>query len=443
MWAVGCELLLAGDCSCPRFAPAGESGGRAAPAAAATAAAVGPYDAVGGGDAVEVDAAEAAIAGVPDGALEAEAPGADDSGAGAATVGDADVAAADDAEDGGLCAAAAAAVNEDSGDEGDGGGGSGGEGEGGDEEQEEDGVGPVHVLPLYALLSMEAQMAVFGDVPAGARLIVVATNVAETSLTIPGIRYVVDAGRVKRRVWDVRAGTSRYEVGWISQASAGQRSGRAGRVGPGHAYRLYSSAVFDRTFEAFEPPEVARMPVDGVVLALAALGIRALGAFPFPTPPPPAAVAAAVRSLTALGALEPGTCALTPSGRALAAFPVAPRVAKLLLIAAGESGSEGGGSGGFGAWAVTLAAALSVQEPFIRPPRESPEAGGARKRRRELACVESDAITVVNAIAGLAAAGGAASYCENHFLSAKVLWRWSCGGGGGGGDGDSGALVCA
>ncbi|KDD72186.1 hypothetical protein H632_c3728p0, partial [Helicosporidium sp. ATCC 50920] len=98
----------------------------------------------------------------------------------------------------------------------------------------------VRVLPLYAMLPSEAQSRVFAPVPPGTRLIVVATNVAETSLTIPGIRYVVDAGREKRRVEEAgAAGVARFDVGWISAASAEQRAGRAGRTGPGHCYRLF------------------------------------------------------------------------------------------------------------------------------------------------------------------------------------------------------------
>lgn len=97
----------------------------------------------------------------------------------------------------------------------------------------------VLVLPLFAMLSPEQQAKVFAPPPAGHRLIVVATNVAETSITIPGIKYVVDCGRQKERYYDVKTGISRYQVSWISKASADQRAGRAGRTAPGHCYRLY------------------------------------------------------------------------------------------------------------------------------------------------------------------------------------------------------------
>ena len=125
-----------------------------------------------------------------------------------------------------------------------------------DSEEEIESPLPAHVLPLYSLLSSDDQLRVFQPVPTGHRLIVVATNVAETSLTIPGIKYVVDAGRSKERVYDKQTGVSEFRVQWISKASADQRSGRAGRTGPGHCYRLYSSAVFDNQFKKFAQPEV-------------------------------------------------------------------------------------------------------------------------------------------------------------------------------------------
>ena len=130
--------------------------------------------------------------------------------------------------------------------------------EGEENEEEEEGfeesidskeseVGPLYVLPLYSLLPTKQQMKVFEDPPPGSRICIVATNVAETSLTIPGIRYVVDCGRSKERKYNQENGVQSFEVDWVSKASANQRAGRAGRTGPGHCYRLYSSAVL-KTF---------------------------------------------------------------------------------------------------------------------------------------------------------------------------------------------------
>ena len=131
----------------------------------------------------------------------------------------------------------------------------------------------------------------------------VATNIAETSITIPGIRYVVDAGKEKQKRFDAALATSRFEVAWISKASAEQRAGRAGRTGPGHCYRLYSSAVFGR-FAAFSKPEILRAPLDQTLLQLKALGVTDVVRFPYVTAPPPAELRSALRELCVLNALE-------------------------------------------------------------------------------------------------------------------------------------------
>ena len=232
------------------------------------------------------------------------------------------------------------------------------------------GGGPVLVL-LYSMLRASEQRRVFAAVPEGTRLIVVATNVAETSLTIPNIRYVVDSGKHKQRDYGAAGGADsaavRYSLEWVSQASANQRAGRAGRVGPGHCYRLYSSSVFENIFPQFSAPEMERVPIEGVVLQMKNLGIRNVRAFPFPSPPPPDALAAAEASLAYLGAIEhdvppppptplrsaegaaaaaaaaamaapaaasraPGDGApITALGRLLARLPVSARLGKLLL----------------------------------------------------------------------------------------------------------------
>lgn len=123
---------------------------------------------------------------------------------------------------------------------------------------------PMHILPLYSLLPTSEQLRVFDPPPEGSRLVVLATNIAETSLTIPGIRYVFDCGRAKERKYNENTGIQSFEVGWISKASANQRAGRAGRTGPGHCYRLYSSAVYERDFEERAQPEIQRTPLEGL-----------------------------------------------------------------------------------------------------------------------------------------------------------------------------------
>lgn len=137
--------------------------------------------------------------------------------------------------------------------------------------------GPLFVLPLYAMLPAAAQLRVFEGVKEEERLVVVATNVAETSLTIPGIKYVVDTGREKVKKYDSSNGMETYEVQWISKASAAQRAGRSGRTGPGHCYRLYSSAAFNNEFPDYSPAEVEKVPVHGVVLLLKSMHIKKVG----------------------------------------------------------------------------------------------------------------------------------------------------------------------
>ncbi|EFJ47234.1 hypothetical protein VOLCADRAFT_120994 [Volvox carteri f. nagariensis] len=271
-----------------------------------------------------------------------------------------------------------------------GGGGSGGGGAAG-RDGPQGGSAPVYVLPLYAMLPQARQAKVFAPHPQGHRLIIVATNVAETSLTIPGIRYVVDAGRSKQKLLEDSSGgqVARYEVHWISKASAAQRAGRAGRTCPGHTYRLYSSAHFNDTFPEHSPPEIVNTSLEGVVLVMKSMGVDKVHNFPFPTPPDPEALRAAHRCLEALCALSPGDGQLTDIGRAMAAFPISPRHARMLLEvlnwhkkAVGGVTADGDDRYGTGGalsvpekvarragralpYAVALAAAISIESPFV------------------------------------------------------------------------------
>lgn len=201
------------------------------------------------------------------------------------------------------------------------------------EEEGETGSGPskMHILPLYSLLPTKDQMRVFEPPPEGSRLVILATNVAETSLTIPGIRYVFDCGRSKERRYDRLTGVQSFEVGWISKASASQRSGRAGRTGPGHCYRLYSSAVYERDFQEFSDPELLRMPIEGVVLQLKAMNLQHVINFPFPTPPEKQSLVKAERLLTYLSAIKEGGN-VSQIGQTMSIFPLSPRFARILLV---------------------------------------------------------------------------------------------------------------
>lgn len=198
-------------------------------------------------------------------------------------------------------------------------------------EEEDSGPAKMHVIPLYSLLPTKDQLKVFDPPPEGSRLIVLATNVAETSLTIPGVRYVFDCGRSKERKYDRTTGVQSFEVGWISKASASQRAGRAGRTGPGHCYRLYSSAVYERDFQDFAEPEILRMPIEGVVLQLKAMNLQHIINFPFPTPPDRQSLGSAERLLTYLSAISP-TGQITTVGSTMSIFPLSPRFARILLV---------------------------------------------------------------------------------------------------------------
>ncbi|SZF01726.1 unnamed protein product [Blumeria hordei] len=227
-----------------------------------------------------------------------------------------------------------------------------------DFEIEEDGeAGPakMYILPLYSLLPTKEQMRVFKPPPDGSRLIVLATNVAETSLTIPGIRYVFDSGRSKERKYCRDTGVQSFEIGWISKASAKQRAGRAGRTGPGHCYRLYSSAVYERDFQEFSEPEILRMPIEGVVLQLKSMNLQHVVNFPFPTSPGQQTLADSEKLLSYLAATS-ASGQITPIGSTMSIFPLPPRLTRILLLGHQHNCLP---------YIIALVAGLSVPNIFI------------------------------------------------------------------------------
>ncbi|KAK9314330.1 P-loop containing nucleoside triphosphate hydrolase protein [Lipomyces starkeyi] len=227
--------------------------------------------------------------------------------------------------------------------------------EGFEEQTDEINSAPLHVLPLYSLLPTAQQLKIFEPPPDDARLCVIATNVAETSLTIPGIRYIVDCGRVKERHYDEETGVQRFDVSWISKASADQRAGRAGRTGPGHCYRLYSSAVFESEFKQFSKAEILRMPIEGVVLQMKSIGIDTIANFPFPTAPDRNMLVTAENLLHYLGAINRAG-RLTDLGLTMSVFPLAPRFAKMLVIGQQFDCLQ---------YVIAIVAGLSVGDPFL------------------------------------------------------------------------------
>jgi ATP-dependent RNA helicase DHX37/DHR1 len=305
------------------------------------------------------------------------------------------------------------------------------------EEAAEDSVMKVHVLPLYSQLPTNQQLRVFEPPPEGSRLIVLATNVAETSLTIPGIRYVFDCGRVKEKKYDMVTGVQSFEIGWISKASANQRAGRAGRTGPGHCYRLYSSAVFERDFEEYSPPEILRTPLEGVVLQLKSMGAPILG-FPFPTSPDRETLKRAENLLSYLGALSPDG-KVTKLGHELSLYPLNPRFARMLVMGIAQN---------LAAETIALVASLSVPELIMpeaklglhEPPPESlsairtetenieaeersqlRKAFNAAQAKLALNAKQSDCIKFHSAVCAYAHESNPDAFCEDMFLNAKAM----------------------
>jgi ATP-dependent helicase HrpA len=235
------------------------------------------------------------------------------------------------------------------------------------------------VLPLFARLSTEEQERVFQ--PSGRRRVVLATNVAETSLTVPGIRYVVDTGLARVSRYSHRTKVQRLPIEKVSRASAEQRKGRCGRLGPGVCVRLYDEADFELR-PAFTDPEIQRTNLAAVILRMEALGLGAVDRFPFVDPPDPRLVSDGYRLLTELSAVDRERH-LTPLGRELARLPVDPRLARMLLAARDE---------GCLAEALVIVSALAVQDPRERPlaAREAADAA-----HRELQDPRSDFLALV------------------------------------------------
>ena len=214
------------------------------------------------------------------------------------------------------------------------------------------------IMPLYARLPVKEQQRIFK--PGRRQRIVLATNVAETSITVPNIGYVVDPGLARISRYSFRAKLQRLPVEPISQASARQRAGRCGRVAPGVCYRLYSQHDFESR-PAYTDPELTRTNLAAVVLAMRAFRLGDIESFPFIDPPDPRSVRDAVGLLHELQALDGD--ALTSTGRTMARLPVDPRLARMLIEASGKGGARGSCL----AEALIIISALAAQDPRLRP----------------------------------------------------------------------------
>jgi len=265
----------------------------------------------------------------------------------------------------------------------------------------------LELLPLYSRLSTAEQDRVFK--PGKERRVVLATNVAETSLTVPRIRYVVDTGDARVKRYSYRNKVEMLRVEAISQASAQQRAGRCGRVADGICIRLYSEEEFARR-PAFTDPELLRSSLASVILRAKSLGLGEVEAFPFVDPPNPRAIADGYDLLTELGAVDEQKN-LTATGQELARLPLDPRVARM-LVAAREEGCL--------AQVRIIAAALSVQDPRQRPLER---AAAADERHARFADEQSDFLSFLK-LWKLQEEAGLRRICRDNFLSFPRMREW-------------------
>ncbi|MGH3652540.1 ATP-dependent RNA helicase HrpA [Glutamicibacter sp.] len=279
------------------------------------------------------------------------------------------------------------------------------------------------VLPLFARLSLAEQHRVFH--PGGAPRIILATNVAETSLTVPGIKYVVDTGTARISRYSHRTKVQRLPIERVSQASANQRSGRCGRVSEGIAIRLYSEPDYEGRPE-FTDPEILRTNLASVILQMISMGVVASAAevanFPFVQPPEAKAITDGVNLLRELGALEQDKAAkLTETGRKLAQLPLDVRLGRMIV----ESAQRG-----VAKEVMVLAAGLSIQDPRERPSQETGQRDRAVELHKRFADGKSDFIALLNLWAYLQeqqrelSSSAFRRLCKNEFINYLRVREW-------------------
>ncbi|WP_296268979.1 ATP-dependent RNA helicase HrpA [Pseudomonas sp. UBA6562] len=270
------------------------------------------------------------------------------------------------------------------------------------------------ILPLYARLSPAEQQRIFQSHPG--RRVVLATNVAETSLTVPGIRYVIDSGTARISRYSYRAKVQRLPIEAVSQASANQRKGRCGRVEPGICIRLYSEEDFNGR-PAFTDPEILRTNLAAVILQMLHLRLGKIDAFPFIEPPDGKAITDGFNLLQELSAVNREN-QLTPLGRQLARLPIDPRLGRMLLEGARQGSLQE---------VLIVASALSVQDPRERPPERQQAADQAHAQWKD---ADSDFAALVNLWRGFEeqrqalTANPLRAWCRKQFLNYLRLREW-------------------
>lgn len=273
-----------------------------------------------------------------------------------------------------------------------------------------DGVPELLILPVYSALPSEMQSKIFEPAPPGARKLVLATNIAETSITIDGIYYVVDPGFAKQKAYNPKLGMDSLVVTPISQAAARQRAGRAGRTGPGKCFRLYTEAAYQQEMLPSSIPEIQRTNLANTVLTLKALGINDLLHFDFMDPPPVQTLLSAMETLYNLGALDEDGF-LTRLGRQMAEFPLEPQLAKMLIYSCELGCSEE---------SVTIVAMLTAQNIFYRPKERQAQADA---RRARFFHADGDHLTLLTVWQAWEQHQFSTQWCYENFVQVRSLKR--------------------
>uniref|UniRef100_A0A667XB43 DEAH (Asp-Glu-Ala-His) box polypeptide 34 n=1 Tax=Myripristis murdjan TaxID=586833 RepID=A0A667XB43_9TELE len=270
------------------------------------------------------------------------------------------------------------------------------------------------VLPLHSTLSLAQQDKVFDIAPPSVRKCIISTNIAETSVTIDGVRFVVDSGKVKEMSFDPKAKMQRLQEFWISRASSEQRKGRAGRTGPGVCYRLYAESDYD-AFAPYPVPEIHRVALDSLILQMKSMSLGDPLSFAFIDPPPADRIQTAVTYLKEQGALDRHS-ELTSIGSLLAQLPVDVVIGKMLVLGSLFNLVEP---------VLTVAAALSVQSPFLRSAQHNPDCTTARQ---PLHSSQGDPFTLLNTFNAWVEVkgergGGSRKWCRRRGLEEQRLYE--------------------
>ncbi|WEJ96399.1 DEAH-box ATP-dependent RNA helicase prp22 [Yamadazyma tenuis] len=266
------------------------------------------------------------------------------------------------------------------------------------------------ILPVYSSLPSEVQSRIFEPTPKGSRKVILATNIAETSITIDGVFYVIDPGFVKINAYDPKLGMDSLVVSPISQASANQRSGRAGRTGPGKCYRLYTEKAYNEEMLPNTIPEIQRTNLSNTILLLKAMGINDLMNFEFMDPPKTHTMLSALQELYVLEALDDNGY-LTRLGKKMSDLPMEPKLAKTVIKSIDYECSEE---------VLTIVSMLSVQNVFYRPKQKQ---SLADQRRARFNHSSGDHLTLLNVYRSWALNGYNRTWCQENFIQERSMRR--------------------